>query len=265
MSDEAKKQLIRYLLEEAFASNFTPLEAHRGLRESIPMLQHLSENTSDRALSFPSQFVANDWVVTVARRSYTSISPIFGFDVGQQHVTYDVLHLHQFDQEEIIFEYLQADFMSVMHQLGFDMPGAPPASDAIYPTSSYDLPNAEPEKAIELVRTTLEAIVHSEGDFDFLKDHPAYEAIIPDLEMRKAMSPDAEATFPLMVSDGEWVAYRSYWKQSFVGEMFGTQANGKYIEFQTLGLDRVADGKIVEHREFPDIPSMMRQLGTQAQ
>ena len=108
MSDEAKKQLIRYLLEEAFAGNFTPLERHRGLHESIPMLRHLNENTSDRALSFPFQFVANDWIVTVARRSYTSISPIFGFDAGQQQVTYDVLHFHHFDQEEIILEHLQA-------------------------------------------------------------------------------------------------------------------------------------------------------------
>lgn len=261
MEDKVKKQLIRYLLEEAFAGNFAPLEGHRGLRESIPMLRQLSENTSDRAISFPFQFVADDWIVTVARRSYTSTSPIFGFDEGQSHVTYDVLHFHQFDQEEIVLEYLQADIMSVMQQLGFDMAGAPSAAEAIYPVSSPERPAVEPDRAIELVRTTLENIVHSEGNFDFLKDHPAYEAIIPDLEMRKAMSPDAEVTFPLMVSDGEWVACRSFWKQSFVGEMFGTQANGKYIEFETLSLDRIADGRIVEHREFPDIPSMMRQLG----
>jgi len=264
MSDEAKKQLIRYLLEEAFAGNFAPLEEHRGLRESIPMLRHLNENSSDRALSFPFQFGANDWMVTVARRSYTSNSPIFGFDASQQQVTYDVLHFHQFAQEEIILEYLQADIMSVMHQLGFDMPGAPSASNTIYTPSSYELPDAESEKAIELVRTTLEAIVQSEGSFDFLKDHPAYEVIIPDLEMRKAMSPDAEVTFPLMISDGEWVAFRSYWKQSFIGEVFGIQADGKYIEFEVLHLDRVVNGKIVEHREFPDLPSMMRQLGMPA-
>jgi len=261
MDDKAKKQLIRYLLEEAFASNLVPLEEHRGLRDSIPMLQHLGENTSDRSMSFPFQFVANDWIVTVARRSYTSISPIFGFDVGQQHVTYDVLYLHQFDQEEVILEYSQADVMSVMQQLGFDMPGAPTASDATYPASQTDLSDAEPAKAIELVRTTLERIVHSDGNFEFLRDHPAYEAIIPDLEMRKAMSPDAEATFPLMISDGEWVACRSFWRQSFVGEMFGTQADGKYIEFETLNLDRIINEKIVDHREFPDTPSMMRQLG----
>lgn len=262
MSDETKKQLIRYLLEEAFAGNFVPLEDHRGLQASIPMLRHLCENTSDRGLSFPFQFVANDWIVTVVRRSYTSSSSIFGFDTGQEHVTYDVLHLHQFEQEEIIDEYVQVDFMSVMHQLGFNMPGAPSVLQAIYPVSSQELPDTEPEKAMELVRTTLESIVYSDGNFDFLKEHPAYEVIIPDLEMRKAMSPDAEVTFPLMVSNGEWVAYRSFWKQSFVGEMFGTQTTGKYVEFDAFGLDRVVNGKIVDHREFPDTPSMMRQLGT---
>jgi|GEM_PF-2427157 len=261
MSNEVKKQLIRYLLEEAFAGNFVPLEEHSGLHESIPMLRHLAENTLDRSISFPFQFVADNWIVTVARRSYTSISPIFGFDVGQQRITYDVLYLHQFDEGEIIQEHLQADVMSVMHQLGFDMPGAPSASDVVYTTSAHDLSDTDPQKAIELVRTTLEDIVYSDGNFDFLRDHPAYEILIPDLEMRKAMSPDAEATFPLMVSDGEWVACRSFWKQSFVGEMFGTQANGKYVEFETLNIDRVIDGKIVEHHEFPDTPSMMRQLG----
>lgn len=263
MPDEANKQLIRYMLEEAFAGNFAPLQGHRGLRDSIPMLQHLCDNTSDRELSFPFQFVANDWVVTVARRSYTSNSSIFSFDASQKHVTYDVLHFHQFDQEEITCEYMQADVMSVMHQLGFDMPGTPSASTATYPASSQELLNLEPQKMIELVRTTLENIIHSDGNFDFLEEHPAYEAIIPDLEMRKAMSPDAEVTFPLMVSDGEWVACRSFWKQSFIGEMFGAHANGKYVEFETLSLDRIINGKIVDHREFPDLASMMRQLGTQ--
>lgn len=262
MSEEAKKQLIRYLLEEAFADNFAPLVEHSGLHDSIPMLRHINENTTDRAVSFPFQLAANDWIATVARHSYASSSPIFGFDSDQRHVTYDVLHLHQFDREEIIRECLQADVMSVMHQLGFDMPGAPSAIDAFYPVSSPRILDVDPQDVIELVRTTLESIVHSNGDMTFLKDHPAYEAIIPDLEMRKAMSPDAEVTFPVMFSDGEWVAYRSFWKQSFVGEIFGTQATGKYIEFQALGLDRVVDGKIVEHREFPDTSSMMRQLGT---
>jgi len=44
--------------------------------------------------------------------------------------------------------------------------------------------------------------------------------------------------------------------------MFGTQADRIYVEFEALNLDRVVNGKIVDHREFPDTPSMMRQLGS---
>jgi predicted ester cyclase len=41
----------------------------------------------------------------------------------------------------------------------------------------------------------------------------------------------------------------------------GTSPTGKQIEFEVMGIARLADGRIVEERSMTDIFSVMRQLG----
>ena len=45
MNTEQMQQIIRHNMQESFAGNLKPLEAHPGLHEVIPTVRYIIENT----------------------------------------------------------------------------------------------------------------------------------------------------------------------------------------------------------------------------
>ena len=50
-----------------------------------------------------------------------------------------------------------------------------------------------------------------------------------------------------VTADGEFVAHRTTWRASHVGEVIGVGATGRTVEFNDVEMWRVENGKIVEH------------------
>jgi predicted ester cyclase len=44
-------------------------------------------------------------------------------------------------------------------------------------------------------------------------------------------------------------------------EFFGIPATGKQVSFMVIGLDRIVDGKIVDHWALPDFFGLLQQIG----
>ena len=252
MNTEKLKQIVRHIMQEEIAGNHEPFESHPGLQEIVPTVRYIRDNTRDRNLQIPLQFANDEWVATIHRMSYVAKQPMFGHIQPGQHVSYEMISFNRFDGDKIVQQHSQADVMSIREQAE----GTLPEQHQYIQTNAASL---APDDACALIRHLIEESV--KGNFDVLEDHPAFKEMIPTIEARRASSSKAEVSFPVEFSDGEWVATRSYWKQTAKGELFGVDATGKELEFEVLMVHRIEDGKVVDARTMADAMAMQQQLG----
>lgn len=59
--------------------------------------------------------------------------------------------------------------------------------------------------------------------------------------------PDLRITIENQISEGEWVVTTYSATGTFTDEWFGMKPTGKPITFTGVNVDRIADGKIIEH------------------
>jgi predicted ester cyclase len=76
----------------------------------------------------------------------------------------------------------------------------------------------------------------------------------------------SEKTFTVkeQVAEGDKVAARTVWEGTHSGELRGLAPTGKRIAISAFIIDRVRDGKIVEHWSLFDQMGMMQQVGVVA-
>ena len=113
----------------------------------------------------------------------------------------------------------------------------------------------------------------SQGNFDALHSivspdyvvHPE-EARGPEglAEMvqgyRNAFS-DLSVTIEQQFTEGDYVATRTTIRGTHDGDLMGTPATGRQVEFSGLTISRCRDGKIEEEWELIDMTTLLRQLG----
>ena len=63
----------------------------------------------------------------------------------------------------------------------------------------------------------------------------------------RSVYPDLRVSIVRQVAEGEWVATAVLAEGTHVGEWLGMAPTGKVLTFSGVNLDRVVDGKIVEH------------------
>jgi predicted ester cyclase len=72
---------------------------------------------------------------------------------------------------------------------------------------------------------------------------------------------DGRHEFDFVVADGDTVATMGHYRGHHDGELMGVAATGNEVDFTVMHIDRVQDGRIVEHRGIGDINAMWAQLG----
>lgn len=73
--------------------------------------------------------------------------------------------------------------------------------------------------------------------------------------------PDVHFTIEKLVGEGDKVATLVKGHGTNTGSFMGSPATGKEATWESTGIFRVADGKIVEHWGVPDLFSLLQQLG----
>jgi predicted ester cyclase len=81
--------------------------------------------------------------------------------------------------------------------------------------------------------------------------------------------PDGRATVETMVAEGDWVATRYTWRATHTGVWdwtafgvaMGVPATGAAVQEGGMTFDRLAGGRIVEHRACWDWAGLARQIG----
>lgn len=255
MDTENLKQIVRHMVQEAFVGNFAPMEAHPGMQDILPTVRYVLEHTNDHQVSFPLQFSDGEWVATIQRHAYVANERMFNTVEPGQSLRYEVLSFNRFKGNAIAQQHSQANIASILAQAQGDV-SVESAPRQYIQTGKGSLP---PDDACDLVRNLIEAGIA--GNYAAFEGHSAFKDMIPEIERRRASSSLVQVSFPLQFSDGEWVASRTVWQQTAKGEMFGVDATGKELEFEVLMVHRIANGAVVDGRDFADMRTIQQQLG----
>ena len=77
----------------------------------------------------------------------------------------------------------------------------------------------------------------------------------------RAAFPDFHATIHWQLADGDRVTTYKTYHGTHQGEFFGIAPTGRTIQFETVDVMRVLDGKITDHWGVANLFSLMQQLG----
>ncbi|WP_110984006.1 ester cyclase [Acaryochloris thomasi] len=73
--------------------------------------------------------------------------------------------------------------------------------------------------------------------------------------------PDGRHVLGEVIAEGDKVFTRGTFSGTHQGELMGMPASGKSVNFSVVHIDRIVDGKVVEHWGQGDTLTMMKQLG----
>jgi steroid delta-isomerase-like uncharacterized protein len=72
---------------------------------------------------------------------------------------------------------------------------------------------------------------------------------------------DSQMVVEELVAEGDMVVTRATWNATHIGEFNGIPATGNRIQITEMTMDRVVDGRIVEHWAEPDMLGLLQQVG----
>lgn len=88
-----------------------------------------------------------------------------------------------------------------------------------------------------------------------------YDAVMNYGAMMFAAFPDGRHILEEVIAEGDQVVTRGIFRGSHQGELMGIPPTGKQVRFSVVHIDRIENGKIVEHWGQGNIHELMQQLG----
>ena len=116
------------------------------------------------------------------------------------------------------------------------------------------------QQDVEQGRKLISANIVSQGlDAKPLK---GYDAVMQYGSKIFAAFPDGRHILEEVIAEGDKVVTRGIFSGTHQGELMGIPPTGKQVIFSVIHIDRIVDGKVVEHWGQADIFSLMQQLQT---
>jgi steroid delta-isomerase-like uncharacterized protein len=90
---------------------------------------------------------------------------------------------------------------------------------------------------------------------------PGPEGVKEVIRMFRSGMPNLRVTIEDMIAEGDRVATRYALEGTHRGDLFGVAPTGRRLSIKSMTVERLSEGKIVEHWRVTDELDMMRQLG----
>lgn len=90
---------------------------------------------------------------------------------------------------------------------------------------------------------------------------PDREGMMQALPGFQAALTNFQATVGPLVAEDDRVAYTLTWTATHSGELMGVPASGKHLRVTETHIERVRDGKIIEHGGDWDMLGLLQQVG----
>lgn len=147
---------------------------------------------------------------------------------------------------------------------------------SVSPAQAGDFASDRIEQNRRLIERYFEE-VWNQGKLDALNElmHPAYvnhspglpdpqpgpAGLKPIVAAMRAGLPDMHYTIEDMVIAPDKVAVRVILRATHTGDLFGMAPTGRRIEVEQMQIERIEDGRIIEHWRRTDDIGLLRQLG----
>jgi steroid delta-isomerase-like uncharacterized protein len=87
------------------------------------------------------------------------------------------------------------------------------------------------------------------------------EGVKEVVNMFRSAMPDIRVHIEDMIAEGDKVTTRYALEGTHRGELFGVAPTGKYLSIKSITVERVSEGRILEHWRITDELDMMHQIG----
>ena len=107
------------------------------------------------------------------------------------------------------------------------------------------------------------AVIRRWCDEGWTKGHvePGIEGLKQLVTAWRTGFPDAVQRVDKIMALGDTVVVRLTWEGTHLGEFMGTPPTGKKVSVETIGIDRVVDGKVVEGWGQLDMLGLLTTIG----
>ena len=236
----------------------SPLGELHGRDEARGFYEQLYADLDGHSITNIHRYYGEDFVVDESLWEGVAVGTPLGIPGNGKPLSFRILHVFEVAPDGAIArENVWMDYPAILRQLGGVQPEA---------TSGR-------EDARSLVLRMYEEFDHGRLD-DF-------DAIAPDFSARVVAHsepldwdgfvefgrgfldafPDGCHVFEHVVTEGDTVMTLGTYEGTHEGELQGLAPTHRRVKFAVMHLDRVVDGKIVEHRGLGDLTIMMQQLG----
>jgi predicted ester cyclase len=99
------------------------------------------------------------------------------------------------------------------------------------------------------------------GDWTIFDSHAGLHETRQHLPQLYAAFPDLQHTIETELVEGSLIGCVATLRGTHLGPFMGIAPTGKQVSFMLLLIDRIIDGKIVQHWAIPDFLSLFQQLG----
>ncbi len=111
----------------------------------------------------------------------------------------------------------------------------------------------------QVVRQVMSAF--DSGDWTIFDAHPGLSETRQHLPHLRAAFPDMQHSIETELSEGEFIACVMTVHATHQGPYMGIAPTGRQVRFMLLWIERVVDGKVIQHLALPDFMSIFRQIG----
>ena len=99
------------------------------------------------------------------------------------------------------------------------------------------------------------------GELAVLDDHPGMAETKVYFPLAFAAFPDLAARVEQVIAEGDKVVVHIWLTGTHTGPLAGIPPTGKAVEFQLIAIDRLEDGRVVQHNSEEGWMNVMMQLG----
>ena len=229
----------------------SPAGPLRGKDQARGFYEHLFADLEQEDVTSTHRYYGDDFVVDESLWRGTAVGDPLGFPGGHRPLEFRILHVFEFAGDGAIRrENVWMDTAAIAAQL---QTPAQCAAKAVVVKFYEDFDRGDLHR-FEAVHPEFEATVFGTTVLDW-SGFVAFGQSFLDA------FPDGRHEFDVVVAEGDTVATIGHYRGRHDGELMGVPATGNDVKFTVMHVDRVQDGRVVEHRGIGDINTMWAQLG----
>lgn len=228
-----------------------PAGPARGRTEARRFYEQLFADLDDGKVECLHRYYGDDFLVDESLWSGFAVGSPLGFPGRDRTLEFRLLHVFEFTDEGLILrENVWMDTAAIVEQLS---EGPCTSARDLVLRFYEDFDRGELE-SFEAVADDFQATVFGSTQLD-------WSGFIGFSQSFLDAFADGCHRFDHVVTEGDTVATIGSYHGTHTGELMGVAPTGRRVDMAVMHLDRIDNGRIVEHKGIGDIGGMWQQLG----